>query len=167
MGLFDRIVVSTIGKVVGDALQEAVKSNVNEAVNHLTGRTETPASADRPDFLPPQQPTSTNTTVPTGLSSRDGFRLLLASTFPELAVREDIDVASLGGQGKPYDFGLYRDNRLVGVIMLTPHNRDNNRAFKGAKEAAQAIGVPFINFYLHMPNEPGYVEARIRSMVAP
>ena len=49
--------------------------------------------------------------------------------------------------------------------MLTPHNRDNNLAFRNAKQACQAAGVPFINFYSHLPNEREYVVTRIRSML--
>ena len=50
--------------------------------------------------------------------------------------------------------------------MLVEHNRDNNRAYLGAKETAVKSNVPFINFYLHMPNERNFVISRINRLMA-
>jgi hypothetical protein len=99
------------------------------------------------------------------LHDKAAFRWMFQQDFADLQIREDVPVAELGGDGKPYDFGVYRLGQLAGVVMLTPHNRDNNRAFKGAKQAAINAGVPFINFYLHMPNERSYASRRIRSLL--
>ena len=76
-------------------------------------------------------------------------------------------MAELGGQGKPYEFGLYREGVLKAVVVLVQHNRDRNRAYTGSKAAAEAAGVPFINFYVHMSNEYGYVVDRIRRLAKP
>ncbi|MDR1798451.1 MAG: hypothetical protein LBR19_00985 [Bifidobacteriaceae bacterium] len=163
MGLFNKLLKST----VGEAIEHAVKE-----VAHAAGKDgqDTAATVQSQAQTPSTQPAPAATPAATGLSSQAAFRSLLASAFPELTVRENLPVAELGGAGKPYDFALFRGAAdaapaAAGVIMLTPHNRDNNRAFKGAKAAAEAAGVPFINFYLHMPNEPGYVTDRIRSLL--
>ena len=49
------------------------------------------------------------------------------------------------------------------IVMLTARNRDRNQAFLGAKESANRAGIPFINFYNHLPNEPQYVVNRLKS----
>jgi hypothetical protein len=164
MGLFDRLVKNA----VGDALRDVVSDAVNQALG--TDQPTQPAAEPVADGAQPaaaDQATQTQpTTTASGqLSGTDGFRTMFAEDFPELSVRELVPVSEFGGEGKPYDFGLYRDGKAVAVVMLTPHNRDNNQAFKGAKAAAGSAGVPFINFYLHMSNERGYVSQRIRSFI--
>jgi hypothetical protein len=98
------------------------------------------------------------------LKDRAFFAGVLAQKFPEYEVREYVPTAELGGTGRDYDFGLYKAGQPAGMVMLVEHNRDNNAAYKNARSTAQAAGVPFINFYLHMPNEQGFIINRIRRL---
>jgi hypothetical protein len=161
MGLFDRLVRNA----VGDALKDVVGNAVNQALGTDQPAADATAGPAADTSQSAAQPAAQPAAAGEQLGGADGFRKMLAAEFPGLAVREQVPVSEFGGEGKPYDFALYRDGRAVAVIMLTPRNRDNNRAFKGAKEAAGTAGVAFINFYLHMPNERSYVAQRIRSFV--
>ncbi len=153
MGLFDKL-----KSAVGEAVQDAVK----DVVSQIAG--DTPDKPGAPT-APVNQSPEPMPVASGARADRSTFRGILADGFPELTVRENVPVQEFGGEGKPYDFALYRDGKAVGLVMLTEHNRDNNRAFKGAKASAAAAKVPFINFYLHMPNERGYVSDRIRSLL--
>ncbi len=97
------------------------------------------------------------------------FGELLDSEFSEYEVQTRVAAPALGlnvDPCKPYDFILCRDGYVCAAIMLTPHNRDRNAAFLNARAAAQQLGIPFVNFYLHYPNERSYVIRRIRSFLA-
>ncbi|MDR1710777.1 MAG: hypothetical protein LBR58_02810 [Propionibacteriaceae bacterium] len=159
MGLFDKLIKSA----VSDALQDVVKDAVSQAFG-VEGDQAQPAPAQQ---APVQQAADAPAAAAAEqLGDRAAFKAMLAAEFPDLEVREDTPVSALGGEGKPYDLGLYRAGAPVGMVMLTPHNRDNNAAFKGAKAAAAAAGVPFINFYTHMANERSYCVERIRRLTS-
>ena len=95
------------------------------------------------------------------------FAEILASEFPEYEVRRDVPPSALcvGAEGTSIDFVLYQGGTPVAAIPLTPHNGDRNQGFYGMKQACCDAGVPFINFYRHMPNTRDYVVARIRSFL--
>jgi len=91
------------------------------------------------------------------------FANMLSENFTDYTIRESVEVSELEGEGRPYTFMMIKDGYARAAIMLTPHNKYNNRAFKGAKAACEAKGVPFVNFFLHLDNEPDYVINRIRN----
>ena len=95
------------------------------------------------------------------------FAEILASEFPEYEVRRDVPPSALrvGAEGTSIDFVLYQGGIPAAAIPLTPHNGDRNQGFYGMKQACCDAGVPFINFYRHMPNTHDYVVARIRSFL--
>ncbi|MDR1823889.1 MAG: hypothetical protein LBR27_00880 [Bifidobacteriaceae bacterium] len=166
MGLLGRIVKSAVGEAIEHTVREAVEKVTDRDDQSSTGQT--PSGVTTPEAAPSGSLSAAAEEA--GLHDKAAFRSLLAARFPELAVREDVPVSELGGDGKPYEFALFRGaagpaTTAVGLVVLVAHNRDNNRAYKGAKAAAQAAGVPFINFYLHMPNQPDFVEGRIRRLM--
>lgn len=96
------------------------------------------------------------------------FDGILKSEFSQYNIQENVEAISSSGAGKgyrPYTYVLYKGGRAAAAIMLTPHNRDNNKAFRGAKNACSKAGVPFINFYTHFSNERNYVINRIKSFI--
>ena len=90
------------------------------------------------------------------------FASILTQDFPQFQFQECVPATELGGTGQTFDFVLYQGGQVMAVVILVDHNRDNNRYYHGARQTAQAAGVPFINFYTHMSNEHDYVVARIR-----
>lgn len=118
--------------------------------------------------------TSASSAAVTGSSPRvdmrSGLEALLQSELPGHTVRRGITADGLGWlpagtRCVPYDYCIFGAGGMKGVITVTDHNRDNNTAFRNAKRAAQVAGVPFINFYTHMPNERDYVVNRIKTML--
>ena len=185
MGIFDRAIRRGVGKALGESLSSAVNSALRGS--DAAGNEEQPRRGPAGVFCTncgskieggarfctscgakaPQsaEPVSAAPRAVRGERGKDYFASILSQDFSAYDVRENVSPAELGGGGKSYDFGLYQAGRLVGVVMLTPHNRDRNQAFLSARQTCQRAGIPFINFYTHMPNERGYVADRIRSML--
>lgn len=90
---------------------------------------------------------------------------LLADHFPEYDLRMEVSpsIFNADPMSRSYSYGLYRNGSPKMMIMVTEHNRDNNRAYRYAKQACENAGVPFLNFFTHMPNEKEYVINRIKN----
>ena len=165
MGIFDRVIKSGVNKLknsavnaLGDALGDAVRGAINGDDSCNTEQRPQHSSCNPASDTPgkPEEPRK----------DRAFFAGVLASEFGgAYEIRENISPAELGGSGRNYDFGLYRAGRLIGVVVLIEHNRDRSAAFINAKRACANANVPFISFYYHMPNERGYVIARIKSFL--
>lgn len=168
MGLFDRLAKQGLNKVK-DRIEKAAGVDLDNALDKLSdaigqgasrqSAAESAAAPARPAYRAPAAPVDAAY-----------FARILAEEFPEYAAEPATPASALGFAAtlpaKPYDFALLQGGTCRAVVMLTEHNRDNNMAFKNAKQAAQSAGIPFINFYLHYPNERGYVIQRIRSFLA-
>jgi|GEM_PF-1893277 hypothetical protein len=144
-------VVDSVRDSVKDSLQDSVKDSVKSTEKETTSEEQDVRTYPQKDL--------------------DGyFSDILAENFPGLQIQKGIAASALGWADidmpvKNYDFLLKEKETVKGVIMLTPHNRDNNRAFKNAKVLAAKANVPFLNFYTHYPNEKGYVIERIQSLL--
>jgi len=163
MGLFDKIIKKTLSSAVGEALE-----NVIEKVEDKTGLDLTPDEAAKSETGRTAASTAASSAASAAAPvtiDKDYFAKILAENFSEYEVKQDISPASLGGGGRNLDFGLYKGGTLKGVVVLVEHNRDNNKAYKDAKATCASKKIPFINFYLHMPNEKDFVIYRIGHML--
>ena len=175
MGLFDNMIKKGLGNALGGALGDKVTEALEQATgldlnaDGQQGGRNPFGSVQESTFNPSQQAAQTSYAAAPVMQETDKpyFRAIINENFSNYTIREDVPVAELGGDGRAYDFALVSGGQCCGVIMLVEHNRDNNRAYKGAREAAQAAGVPFINFYTHMPNERDFVINRIRRLARP
>jgi hypothetical protein len=163
MGILNRIVRGAVSDAVSTAVGGAVNDLVKKATDGITGGSGGQAPQYAPSASAPQQASAQTQAQPPARKDKTFFAGVLQQEFPGYEIRQDVPVAELGGTGKPYDFGIYLAGQPRAVVMLTEHNRDNNAAYRNAKAAAAARGVPFLNFYLHMPNERDYVVNRVRS----
>ena len=160
MGFFDNIVKNIIGGKAADVIGDIVKETVGK-VTETTHMSQNDSQTSQ---------TSTRQNFPANNFEKQRkehpfFADVIREEFSVYQMKEYIKPEELGGIGKPYNFGLYKNERLTATIMLTEHNRTNNAAFKNAKQACKNAGVPFINFFLHMPNERNYVIDRIKSFL--
>lgn len=188
--MFKNILMRAIKRSVNEAVTNTVQNTVANVVSNTVGETMGEsaqfcmrcgaklASGDRfcPDCGAPQ---SAPLPRPASSSRRNRarripdrvlnayFAEILASEFPEYEVRRDVPPSALcvGAEGTSIDFVLYQGGIPAAAIPLTPHNGDRNQGFYGMKQACCDAGVPFINFYRHMPNTRDYVVARIRSFL--
>jgi hypothetical protein len=185
MGLFDKVIKKGLNDALGGALGDKVTGALEQATGldiNGDGRVSgsgnaygaPPQGATMPATVPGQQEAYRQVSQggavrqpASFITDKPYFREILTSEFGGYILREDVPVSELGGEGKTYDFALFARGECAAVITLVAHNRYNNRAYKGSKAAAQAAGVPFINFFTHMGNERDYVINRISSLAKP
>ena len=137
---------------------------------------------------PEVQPKKTTPTQPqrTLEEWKSYFREILISDFPQYSFRENIPVTDVVGfandefqlykdvprkayeaeWGRPYDFVLYQGSTIKGVVMLgKEHSHYENVKYLIARMYAKKSGIPYINFYTHMPNDRTYVVERINKFL--
>ncbi|MDR0198079.1 MAG: hypothetical protein LBI36_07690 [Oscillospiraceae bacterium] len=146
-------------------LKEASKALTNMAQN-ANSNTSRPAGANQSAGAsrPAKQSGGAVNAAKTA-EAKAYFAQILASEFSQYQVREGVSVSELGGEGRPYDFGLYQDGRLVAVVVLAEHNRTRNKPYWNSEIKARELHIPFINFYIHMPNERDFVIGRIKRLM--
>jgi hypothetical protein len=93
------------------------------------------------------------------------FSQILASEFAQYQVRENVPVSEFGGEGRPYEFALLQEGKIVAFIMLTKMNGASCKLYRNSADKAKELGIPFINFYTHMYNKRSYVINRIKRML--
>ena len=102
------------------------------------------------------------------------FRQVLKEQFPECTFEENVSAESLGWAvankyktygnvypDRPFEFVIYKDNRLVATILLTDHNKESLAVCKNTIATSEAYKVPCVNFLMQFPNEASYVRERI------
>jgi len=172
VGLFDKVVKQGLGNALGSKVTDAIEQATGIDINQDGRIGAQSAYGSTAGAVPAPGQQAAYQAAPAGIpvnqiTDKAYFRAIISECFSEYIVREDVPVEELGGQGKPFDFMLIANGDCAGVVMLVEHNRDNNRLYKGARYAAQAAGVPFINCYTHMLNERGYVINRIKRLAKP
>lgn len=107
------------------------------------------------------------------------FREVLREQFPECTFEENVSADRLGWTvasayktygnvypDRPFEFVMYKDNRLVATILLTDHNRESLAVCKNTIATSEAYRVPCVNFLMQFPNEASYVKERIEKAIA-
>ena len=68
--------------------------------------------------------------------------------------------------GAPYNFAIYKDDKLVGTIMLGEKWSHYNRVkFLISKMYMKKMGVAYIPFYTELSNDVTYVVHRLREFL--
>ena len=114
------------------------------------------------------------------------FRNILQKDFSEYSIKEDVPVTELVGDtydvfrlykdrpnqvykaewGRAYDFVLYLDGKIKGVISLGfDHSHQSNVKYMISRMFAKKLKVPYVGFYTIFPNEEEYVCRRIKEFI--
>lgn len=123
----------------------------------------------------------------TGVKSVSFFREILNSKFPDYQIKENVAVTDLVGEandsfqlyarrpyqaykaewGQPFTFALYKDGVVKAVVMLGDKRSHHEKVkFLISRMYAKKFNIPYISFYLHMPNERDYVIQRISDFLS-
>lgn len=162
MGLLDRIVHRVVNTVVDAA--------VDNVMDSVLGRKE-PAAAD-----------GTVKTLSTEQENREetkqencsGERLLrqrieeiAARELPEYELRQKVSFSEVNapeGAREFFDYGFYRDGRLVAVIMILMNNNAYRYvAVRRAQRGCREQQVVYMNFMAYMMNRPEYISQRLKA----
>ena len=186
MGLLKSIFDAAI-KVAAETLKEKQGNSYNQQEEGSYNRQEhttTTATRRATDERQAAPVTQENYTTPG--EAVNYFDRILADEFPQYEVRRNVPVTDLVGDandwfllyptrplqaykaewGQPYTFVLMRGGAPRGVVMLgAGHSHDQGVKYLIARMYARKLGLPYINFYLQMPNCREYVVERIRQMM--
>lgn len=103
---------------------------------------------------------------------RDEFIIKLetiaAEEFSEYELRKDIPASEMtsDGNARDYSYGLYLKGYPKAFIMIIENRNDyRKKDVVLAKQAAEQGGIPYMNFMMHLPNEPKYISNRLKQNV--
>lgn len=181
MGLlksFLRGLASEAGRVVADKLGEQIENAVggssHQETSETVSRTSHP-SAERTYREPKRERCTADGNLQHNM---DYFREVLREQFPECTFEENVTADKLGWSvanayktygnvypDRPFEFVMYKDNRLVATILLTDHNRESLAVCKNTIATSEAYHVPCVNFLMQFPNEASYVKERITKAI--
>lgn len=99
-----------------------------------------------------------------GIDAAVKIRKVLAESFPQYEIKENVSPATIGGSGNfmNYSFGVYSAGTPKLFIMLVGKTTCSTRNYRWSKEQAAKSGVTMINFVKHYPNNVGYIKDRLQ-----
>lgn len=171
MGIIDTI-IKKIKKALGREVDRKVDSAINRTVgNAINKNNNNYSGGSQNDYNGSfygnnaQTPRSKPTDVRATLSA-----MMLTYQQAGYTVLSNQPITIIAGVKPAYpvrnfDYVVSKGNVIYGVIMITNHNKDRNRAYMIPKSTCAENGIPFINFYTHFPNEPQYVQQRLMSQI--
>ena len=173
MGFLERIVKRQVRRIVNNAVDEFVDNTVGEALrgnSGQNGREGTQNYNTNYDYREETQDRryDSKQSALQRQYMRSGEKTLrkrlmgvFVRDYPDYEVRSNLD-AGVNGARK-YSYGLYYNGMPRMMIMVLPvDQRSVTRDVKLAKEASESYGVPYLNFFSHLPNEVDYIRNRIR-----
>lgn len=100
-----------------------------------------------------------------GIDAAVKIRKVLAESFPQYEVRENVSPTTIGGTGRfmNYSFAVYSAGSPKLFIMLVGKTTCSTRLYRWSSEQAGKAGVTMINFVQHYPNNVNYIKNRLQS----
>ena len=95
---------------------------------------------------------------------RNNIEQVIASEYVGYELRRNVPSAEMHATDNAvdYTYGLYNNGYPVLFInVIVNRNNYSLLRFRRAKEAAEANGVPHLNFFSHLPNEVSYISNRL------
>ena len=179
MGLLSKILGNVVSDAIGKAKEQMQEHNVDMEQIKKAFSAAKGAENQQPQRQPQNQPQQQDyqqdgkwkdVFVGTEGHTKEHFRKILNSEFsPKYTIREDVPVSEIGGKGRNYDFALYENGVLKGVVVtvkryIATFNGFDN-AHNDSKLCAEKANIPFINFLLHKQNKRDYVIDRINRLI--
>lgn len=160
MGFLESILRRQVRRIVNNAIDEAVDNTVGVALRDAFGQNGTEGTQNFAE--------SGASSVAKKKSGASGEKVLrqrleevFKSDFPDYEVRKNLDAGVQGA--RKYSYGLYYNGMPRMMIMVI---NDSGHAIKRdvrlAREASASYGVPYLNFFTHLPNDAEYVRNRIK-----
>jgi len=146
MGFFDKLLSGKIAETLENAVQNATNNN-----------TSTVSSSS-------SQPVASSTGRG-NIRDKSYFQEIITTEFPQYSLRESIPVSEFGGEGRPYDFGLYQEGNLVALVSVIGKNEYRTHGFWNSEKKAAEIGMPFIYYFRNMTNPREVVIGRVHRFI--
>lgn len=160
MGFLESILKRQVRKIVNNAIDEAVDNTVGAALRDAFGQNGTEGTQNFSQ--------SSNPSVAKRRSGPSGEKLLrqrlqdiFAQDFPDYEVRTNLDAGV--PKARKYSYGLYYNGtpRMM-IMVISEDSHTVKKDVRLAMAASESYGVPYLNFFAHLPNEVDYIRNRIR-----
>ncbi len=160
MGFLERIVKRQVRRIVNNAVDEMVDNTIGAAIRGDFGQN---GREGTQNFAYSSNPSvAKRSSGPSGEKVlRQRLEEVFRTDYPDYEVRKNLDAGVYGA--KKYSYGLYYNGipRMM-IMVLSDGRRNITKEVRLAQEASASYGVPYLNFFAHLPNEVDYVRNRIR-----
>lgn len=159
MGLLESILKRQVRRIVNNAIDEAVDNTVGAALRDAFGQNGTEGTQN---FSESSKSSGARRSGPSGEKLlRQRLQDVFAQDFPDYEVRQNLDAGV--PKARKYSYGLYYNGipRMM-IMIIDDRNHANRKDVRLARDASASYGVPYLDFYTHLPNEVDYIRNRIR-----
>ncbi len=164
MGFLESLVRRQVRRVISDAVDEAVDNTVGAAIRNAFGNngTEGTQNFSQSSYAAPKKKTGNKASGEAVLRQR--LEEVFAEEWSEYTVQQNMMSGVPGARN--YSYGLYLNGVPKAMIMIiTSASHHNKKEDRLAAEASAAYGVPYMDFYSHLPNEKEYISNRLRETI--
>ena len=154
MGIFDKI-LSEGAKILNEAASDENKEKAADFLNSLKD-----AAGQLKDAVDDAIQTEYESDT---RSCREKILAVLAESFPQYEVRENVSPRTIGGEGRfmDYSIGVYSGGEPKLFMMIIGKTTTSHREYRWSREEAEKRGIVFLNFVEHYPNKTDYIRERL------
>lgn len=162
MGILNRLVSRVVNTVVDAAVDNVMDSVLGKKEPSAADTTAKALSTEQENRAATKQENCSGERL-----LRQRIEEIAARELPEYELRQRVpssEANALEGSREFFDYGFYRDGRLVGVVMIM----ENNNAYRcvavrRAQRSCQKQQVIYMNFMSYMMNRPEYISQRLKA----
>lgn len=162
MGFFGNLIRNQVEKMVSNAVDDVVDNTVGSALRNAFGQNGREGTQNFSD---------NSRSAAKRKSAASGEKLLrqrleeaFAEEFAGYEVRKDLQSGVNGA--KNYSYGLYLNGMPRAMIMVCNNGVHHSiKSERLAEQACLSYGVPYMNFFAHLPNEKEYIVNRLKENI--
>lgn len=164
MGFLEGLLKRQVRKAVSNVVDEVVDNTVGAAIRDAFGNNGTEGTQNFSE----SSGSSSNKSITGKASGEKLLKKRLEEVFAEewagYEVRQDLMSGVEGARN--YSYGLYLNGAPKAMIMIiTNRSHHTRKEERLAGQASASYGVPYMDFYSHLPNEKEYIAKRLKENI--
>lgn len=169
MGFLESLVRRQVRRLVSDAVDEVVDNTVGAAIrgafeNNGTEGTQNFSNNSNSSYTSSAPKRKTGNKASGEAVLRQRLEEVFAEEWSEYTVQQNMMSGVAGARN--YSYGLYLNGVPKAMIMIiTSSSHHNKKEDRLAAQASAAYGVPYMDFYSHLPNEKEYISRRLKENI--
>ena len=162
MGLLESILKRQVRRIVNNAIDEAVDNTVGAALRDAFGQNGKEGTQNFSDSA--RSAAKRNGAASGEKLLRQRLEEVFAEEFAGYEVHKDLQAGVNGA--KNYSYGLYLNGMPRAMIMVCNNGVHHSiKSERLAEQASLSYGVPYMNFFAHVPNEKEYIANRLKENI--
>ena len=160
MGFLESLVKRQVRRIVSDVVDEAVDNTIGAAIRDAFGNNGTEGTQNFSESSGASSTKSTKSKASGKKVLEQRLEEVFAEEWADYEVRKDLMSGVAGARN--YSYGLYYNGMPRMMIMIIDGSRHPRKEERLAREASASYGVPYLDFYTHLPNEKEYISQRLK-----